>query len=153
MSIERAIRQVEVFIVNGREFHDEESAKQYEKMLEIYRDVSFFEIHHEPDLAEGRGFQRSTVIAVDPSEGGAAKAIMSATQYCLDSFGSPIVDFYGRSYDRWSIRPVKVEIRNQGELGQFMENLRRHNSVGPWVKDTLGPLMVSRSGKFVREMV
>lgn len=94
MSIERAIRQVEVFIVNGREFRDEESAKEYEEMLEIYRDVSFFEIHHEPDLAEGRGFQRSTVVAVDPSEGGAAKAIMSATQYCLDSFGSPIVDFY-----------------------------------------------------------
>lgn len=153
MSIERAIRQVEVFIVNGREFHDEESAKEYEKMLEIYRDVSFFEIGHEPDLAEGRGFQRLTVVAVDLSEGGAAKAIMSVTQYCLDTFGSPIVDFYGRPYDRWSIQPVRVGIRNQGELDQFMENLRRQNSVGPWIKDTLGPLMVSRRGEFVREMV
>lgn len=152
MSIERAIRQVEVFIVNGREFYDEESAKEYEKTLEIYRGTPFLEIHHEPDLAEGRGFQRLTVVAVDLSEGGAAKAITSATQYCLDTFGSPIVDFYGRPYDRWSIQPVKVEIRNQGELGQFMEDLRRQNSVGPWIKATLGPLMISRSGKVVREM-
>lgn len=152
MSIERAIRQVEVFIVNGREFHDEESAKEYEKKLDIYRGVPFFEIHHEPDLAEGRGFQRSTVVAVDPSEGGAAKAIMSVTQYCLNTLGSPIVDFYGRPYDRWSIQPVKVEIHNQGELVQFMENLRRQNSLGPWIKATLGPLVISRSGELVREM-
>ena len=48
---------------------------------------------------------------------------------------------------------MRVGIRNQGELDQFMENLRRQNSVGPWIKGTLGPLMVSRRGEFVREMV
>lgn len=84
--IETKTKEVTVYVVAGKEFLDKSEAEKYEKELEKELSYTFFTVNHSPDLTEGRGYYKTTVLAVPKNYAAQATAL----QYCVDSLGKPL---------------------------------------------------------------
>jgi hypothetical protein len=84
--METAKKEVQIFIVEGKEFLDKKDAEEYEKEIKKELGYTFFTISHDPDLTEGRGYYKNTVIAVSGNYAEEATAL----KFCFDNYGTPL---------------------------------------------------------------
>lgn len=84
-------KELDVYLVEGKEFFNKSDAEEYEKQLKKELDYTYYTITHTPDLTEGRGYYKQTVIAVPDNY--AQKA--TALKYCFDILGKPLVFVQG----------------------------------------------------------
>ncbi|HHT96332.1 MAG TPA: hypothetical protein GXZ90_00330 [Clostridiales bacterium] len=95
------IKEVKMYVVGDKEFLSEKEASEYKKQIEEELTHTFFRITHEPDLTEGRGYYKTTIIAVPENFAEHATAL----NYCVEQFGEPLAFVQGVSpMPNWIIK-------------------------------------------------
>lgn len=104
--MEKTTKMMPVYIVEGKKFTDLAQAKRYEKMLEKKLAYVYYLITHNPDLTEGRGYYKKSILAIPNN-----CSTNALFQYLIDNMGEPIVSVMGVSpIDNWIIgEPRKFE--------------------------------------------
>ena len=122
-------KEVKVYMVGNKEFLNKKEAEKYEEELKKDLNYVFFTIRHNPDLTEGRGYYKTTVIAVAKNYAEHATAL----KYCFEKFGSPLAFIMGCSpMANWDI--VKSEkFETLEDLNMFKE-AKVYDGIGDYVK-------------------
>lgn len=120
MEIKR--KEVDVFIVNGKEFFSKEEAKRYEESLQKRLSYTYYRVTHNPDLTEGRGYYDMMIVAV--GHGYVRNALY---QYLIDTLGKPVEMVMGVSpIDNWIVsEPYKFD-----DIKELEAFLNKEFSVG-----------------------
>lgn len=91
----------EVFVADDGKVFDkaedcmrhEMAVKEHAKQIEA---MGVYVIDHSFDLTEGRGYFGLTILVTDASYN-------EILQYCIDRYGHPLCDFYGRDQPAWHL--------------------------------------------------
>ena len=117
MKIKR--KEIEVYVVDDREFTNKLEAKAYEDRLLEGLKYTYYRITYSPDLTEGRGYYKSMIVAVVrmskkrnlPNE---------LLQYLMNEIGKPIEMVMGVSpIDNWIISEP-YDFDNLTSLNKFL---------------------------------
>lgn len=99
--MKKIVKEMKLYIVGDKEFLSEKEASEYKKQIEKELTHTFFKITHDPDLTEGRGYYKSTIIAVPENYA----EYETALNYCVKQFGMPLEFVQGVSpMPNWIIK-------------------------------------------------
>lgn len=91
---------------DGKEFLNEADCKKYEsKTIVRLSKIKYFQVYHDPDLTEGRGFYGRLLIAVETEH----YHYHIALDWCFYLYGSPVADLYDSPYENWIISEITAE--------------------------------------------
>ena len=105
-------KNIDVYIVEGKEFINKEEAVKYEEQINNELQYTYFTISHSPDLTEGRGYYKTSTIAVPKNYAENATAL----KYCFDTFRTPLEFVMGCS-------PIANWILSEGKEFQTLKKL------------------------------
>jgi hypothetical protein len=122
-------KNIDVYIVEGKEFINKEEAVKYEEQINNELRYTYFTITHSPDLTEGRGYYKTSTIAVPKNY--AEKA--TALKYCFETFGTPLEFVQGCSpIANWILSESK-SFKTLKELCEF-KNSKVSEGIGDYRK-------------------
>lgn len=141
------VKQAKVYVVEDKEFLCEEDAIEYKKQIEKELAHTFFEITHSPDLTEGKGYNKSTIIAVNQNYA----EYQTALNYCVEQFGMPLAFVQGVSpMPNWIIKSHKFD--NMKDLLNFKGDNEYEKVMGKYVKKKHKKIIyLNKRGKVIED--
>lgn len=90
--MEKKVKEIEVYVVNGIEFEDEQEAVEYNSYLRKSLDYTYYTVKYSPD--EDGVYHRSKKVAVPQRE----HSDIVLLEYCINNFGTPLVKVNGTCF-------------------------------------------------------
>lgn len=93
---------------DGKKFFSKEEAEKHEQTLQ---NTTLWRVYHEPDLTEGRGWQRTTYLLVE--YGNTYQLLLDelVVDFCYRHFGRPVAFVMGCNHcptEAWIVRKVDL---------------------------------------------
>lgn len=122
MEMVKKVKEVEVFVVDDKEFLSEADANYYlTHVLGRLKNIKYYSITYNPDLTEGRGCYGRIILAIEMSY---SHSLM-AELFCEHSFGSRVAWVQGCSPTvNWRVNEVQQDV--------FMNFEKSYTSVGDY---------------------
>jgi len=129
MNIEQTKKEIQVFIVNGKEFLTEKEAKEYVAKINEELKYTYFDVIYKPDLTEGRGYYDHITLAIASPY----CAEQVALHYCFKKIGSPLEFVMGcQAMPNWILKN-QGKFKTLEEIEKFKtQNVNR--GIGDYVK-------------------
>lgn len=119
-------KTIDVYVVAGKEFLDREEAEQYEKELMDKLKYVYYVVSVHPDLTEGRGYQRTIIVAVEKSYND-----NTLIHFLCQTYGKPLEFAQGvKPVDNWGYSKGKTFETLEG-LKDFLET-KRSQGIGDY---------------------
>lgn len=117
----------EVFVADDGKVFDkaedcmrhEMTVKEHAKQIEA---MGVYVVDHSFDLTEGRGFFGLTILVTDATYN-------EILQYCIDRYGHPLCDFYGRDQPAWHLNRKTAQTGDgwsDKRWFEWIEDMKRH---------------------------
>lgn len=115
MKIEEKTKSMKVYQVGEKEFTSQQEAEAHLEDIKKELRLTYYVVAHSPDLTEGRGYQRTSKIAVD----GSYHNRESLMHYLANTFGQPLAFVQGvQSTKNYSISSCE-KFKTLSELNNF----------------------------------
>lgn len=136
-------KTVTVFVVGDKEFDSKEDAQNHLTKMRERLKYAYLVVRHNPDLTEMRGFQNTQIIGVARKTHVIRNAVIA---YCLDTFGPPLIEPYGRPEPAWSIGEAQA-FTDIDELHAWIDQTKAPKGLATIHRETTGPIFIDGFGR------